>query len=77
MGVYVVRAFVPLRDLLAGNRELVRRLEDVEKIQTLTMTQDTFARNTRTQLKQMFDALRELMTVPELSKRPISFVYPT
>lgn len=31
MGVYVVRAFVPLRDLLAGNRELVRRLEDVGK----------------------------------------------
>ena len=48
-----------------------------EKIQTLTMTQDTFARNTRTQLKQMFDALRELMTVPEPSKRPTGFVYPT
>ena len=31
MEVYVVSAFVPLRGLLAGNRELVSRLEDVEK----------------------------------------------
>ncbi len=78
MGVYVVRAFVQLRNLLASNRELVTRLDDVEqKIEALAMTQDTFARNTKAQLKQMFDALRELMTVPEPSKRPIGFVYPT
>lgn len=78
MGVYVVRAFVQLRNLLASNRELVSRLDEVEqKIEALAMTQDTFARNTKTQLKQMFDALRELMTVPEPGKRLIGFVYPT
>ena len=33
---------------------------------------DTFARNTRAQLKQVFDAIRELMTPPEpQKKRPI------
>ncbi len=36
----------------------------------------TFSRNTRNQLKQVFDALRELMTPPEPSKRPIGFVTP-
>ena len=36
---------------------------------------DSFARNTRAQLKQVFDAIRELMTPPEpQKKRPIGFV---
>jgi hypothetical protein len=30
MGIYVVRAFVKLRDLLASNRELARRFEQLE-----------------------------------------------
>jgi|688.fasta_scaffold848121_1 hypothetical protein len=78
MGVYVVRAFVQLRHLLANNRELVSRLDDLEqKTEALAMTQDTFARNTKAQLKQMFDALRELMATPEPTKRPIGFVHPS
>ncbi len=78
MGVYVVRAFVQLRHLLANNRELVSRLDDLEqKTEALAMTQDTFARNTKAQLKQMFDALRELMATPEPVKRPIGFVHPS
>ena len=32
--------------------------------------------NTRNQLKQVFDALRELMTPPDPPKRPIGFVHP-
>ena len=35
-----------------------------------------FNRNTRTQLKQVSDALRELMTPPDPPKRPIGFVGP-
>ena len=78
MGVYVIRAFVQLRHLLANNRELVSRLDDLEqKTEALAMTQDTFARNTKAQLKQMFDALRELMATPEPTKRPIGFVHPS
>jgi hypothetical protein len=38
------------------------------------MSHDTFSRNTRAQLKQVFDALRELMTPPEPPKRPIGFI---
>ena len=40
------------------------------------MQHDTFSRNTRHQLKQVFDAIRELMTPPEPPKRPIGFVTP-
>jgi anthranilate phosphoribosyltransferase len=32
--------------------------------------------NTRNQLKQVFNALRELMTPPDPPKRPIGFVHP-
>lgn len=39
------------------------------------MQHDTFARNTRAQLKQVFDAIRELMTPPvPQKKRPIGFI---
>lgn len=38
------------------------------------MAHDNFSRNTRSQLKQMFEALRELMTPPDPPKRPIGFV---
>lgn len=37
---------------------------------------DSFSRNTRNQIKQVFDALRELMTPPEPPRRPIGFVAP-
>ena len=62
MGVYVVRAFVQVRQLLANHRELAMRLNELEeKTEALSLKQDSFAKNTRVQLKQMFDALRELM----------------
>ena len=77
VSVYVVRAFVKLRELVGSHRELARRLDDLEqKTEALAMSHDTFSRNTRNQLKQVFDALRELMTPPETPKRPIGFVMP-
>ena len=76
MGVYVVRAFVQLREILASHRELASRLNDLEeKAEGLAMKQDVFARNTRLQFKQMFDAIRELMSPPDPPKRPIGFVH--
>ena len=76
MSVYVVRAFVRLREVLASNKELAKRLDDLEQTtEALSMQHDSFARNTRAQLKQVFDAIRELMTPPEpTKKRPIGFV---
>ena len=77
VSLYVVRAFVKLRELVGSHRELARRLDDLEqKTEALAMSHDTFSRNTRAQIKQAFDALRELMTSPDPPKRPIGFVTP-
>ncbi len=77
VSVYVVRAFVQLRELSLSHRDLAKRLDALEqKTESLTMQHDTFSRNTRTQLKQVFDALRDLMTPPDPPKRPIGFVTP-
>lgn len=40
------------------------------------MNYDTFSRNTRNQLNQLLDALRELITPLDLLKRPIGFISP-
>ena len=73
--VYVVRAFVRLRELAVTHQDLAKRLGELEeKTEALAMQHDTFSRNTRNQLRQVFDALRELTTPPEPTKRPIGFV---
>ena len=75
MSVYVVRAFVRLREVLASNRELALRLDDLEeKTEALALNHENFAHNTRAQLKQVFEAIRQLMTPPDPPKRPIGFV---
>jgi hypothetical protein len=77
VSVYVVRAFVRLRELAATHAELAQRLDELEnKTEGLAQRHDTFSRNTRIQLKQVVDALRELMTPPDPPKRPIGFVTP-
>jgi len=65
-----------LREVLASNAELAKRLDDLEQsTEALAMQHDTFARNTRAQLKQVFDAIREMMTPPEpQKKRSIGFI---
>lgn len=77
MGVHVVRAFVRLRALIATQSDLVKRLDELEeKTETLALQHDTFAHNTRAQLKQVFEAIRQLMTPPDPPRRPIGFVTP-
>ena len=77
MGIYVVRAFVRLRQAATVHADLAKRLLELEdKTERLELSHDTFSRNTRVQLKQVFEALRELMTPPDPPKRPIGFVMP-
>jgi hypothetical protein len=77
VSVYVVRAFVRLREMAASHSDLAKRLAELEeKTESVAMSHETFSRNTRHQLKQVFDALRELMTPPDPPKRPIGFVTP-
>ena len=47
-----------------------------EKTEALARIHDTIGRNTRAQLKQVFDALRELKTPPDPPKRLIGFINP-
>lgn len=76
MGVYVVRAFVRLREVLSSSRELAAKLDVLEqKTELLSLQHEAFAGNTRAQLKQVFEALRQLMAPPAAPpKRPIGFV---
>ena len=77
VNIEIMRTFVRVRALAATHSELAKRLAELEdKTEALAMSHDTFSRNTRAQLKQVFDALRELMTPPDPPKRPIWFVTP-
>ena len=78
VSIYVVRAFVGLREVLTSNKELAAKLDALEqKTELLSLQHDTFAGKTRVQLKQVFDALRQLMAPPEPPKRrPIGFITP-
>jgi len=60
MSVYVVRAFVKLREMLTTHKDLAKKLEEMEK-------------KYDSQFKVVFDAIRQLMTPPETKKRKIGF----
>ena len=76
LSVYVVRAFVQLREVLATHKDLATKLATLERqMQTLALKHDSLAQNTRLQLKQVFEAIHELMAPPEPpKKRRIGFV---
>jgi len=61
VNVEIMRTFVRLRGLIGDNRELARRLDDLE------------SRYDR-RFKVVFDAIRELMAPPPAPKRRIGFV---
>jgi hypothetical protein len=56
-----MRAFVRLRQILASNTELARKMHALEK-------------KYDAQFKVVFDAIRQLMTPPEPKKRKIAFL---
>jgi hypothetical protein len=76
VSLYVVRAFVRLREALSANKDLAAKLAELEKkTEALALKHNALASNTRAQLHQVFEAIRELMRPPEpLRKRPIGFV---
>jgi hypothetical protein len=58
VNIAIMRTFVRLREMLLSNADLARKLDALEK-------------RYDTQFKVVFDAVRELMTPPELQKRQI------
>ena len=63
MSVYVVRAFVQLRGRLWANRELARRMLELERKVDYQGGE----------LHELFEAIRRLMAVPEKPTRQIGF----
>ena len=76
VGLYVVRAFVRLREMIVSNKELALRLDELErKTELMSLKHDAFEHEMRGQLKQIFEAIRELMTPSApVQKRSIGFV---
>ncbi len=76
VNIEIMRTFVRIRELSMSHNDLAKQLNALEaKTSAMAMPHDSFARNTRVQLKQVFDALREMMTPPETQKkRPIGIV---
>ena len=71
VSVYVVRAFVQLREMVLSNKELAQRLDELEnKADLIEVKHDNFEHNTRVQLKQVFEAIRELMATPTQPEQP-------
>ncbi len=60
VNIQIVRAFVRLRQILASNADLARKLNALEK-------------KYDTQFKVVFDAIRELMMPQEPKRRRIGF----
>ena len=61
VNIAIMRVFVKLREMIASNKELSRRLDKLEK-------------KYDAQFKVVFDAIRELMTPPEPKHRRIGFL---
>jgi phage regulator Rha-like protein len=67
MGLFVVRAFVKMREALANHRELVHKLTELER--TLTERLDDHEQIIASSLEE----LRQLMNPPEPARKQIGF----
>ena len=70
VGVYVVRAFVRLRELLATHKELAAKLNELERRVEHKLDSHDQA------IAGLISTLRQLMSPPEPKRRPIGFVPP-
>jgi hypothetical protein len=77
INIEIMRAFVQVRSMAATHQDLAKQLAELQdKTESLAMSHETFSRNTKVQLREVFETLRALMTPPELPKRPIGFITP-
>jgi hypothetical protein len=60
VNIAIMRAFVRLREMLATNKDLARKLEELEK-------------KYDAQFRVVFDAIRQLMAPPAKPRRSIGF----
>ena len=62
VNIEIMRAFVRLRQIMSTHKELARKLEALEK-------------KYDAQFKVVFDAIRQLMALPEPGKRKSGFIF--
>ena len=60
VNIAIMRVFVKLREMIASNKELAKKIDNLEK-------------KYDTQFKVVFDAIRQLMTPSEPKRRKIGF----
>lgn len=60
VNIHIMRAFVKQREMIASNKDLTKRLDDLEK-------------KYEGQFKVVFDAIRQLMIPPETKRKKIGF----
>lgn len=68
-----------MEQLPKAKQQFVSQMLDTELEPTteqLELSHDTFSRNPRNHLRQVFEVLRELMTPPDPPMRPTEFVTP-
>ena len=58
MSIFVVRAFVKLREITSGNKELAQKLNELE---------NKYEKHDK-DIKAIIDAIKQLMTPPEKQK---------
>lgn len=63
MSIYVVEAFIRIREFLSSNRELSQRLAELERKLGIHDRQ----------IQGIFDAIRQLMNPPEIPRKEIGF----
>jgi len=61
VNIQIMRTFAKLREIISLNKDLARRLDELEK-------------KYDAQFRVVFEAIRELMKPPETKKRPIGFL---
>ena len=61
VSLYVVRAFVKLREMIASHKDLARKLDEMEQ-------------KYDSQFRVVFDAIRALVAEPELKEKKIGFL---
>jgi len=74
VSVFVVRAFVRLREVLATHKDLARKVDEIErKVELLAGVHRKVAEHD-TAIREMMAALRQLMAPPAKGKaRPLGF----
>ena len=67
MSIFVVRAFIKLREIISENKELAVKLNELE---------NKYEKHDKDikDIKAIIDAIRQLMTPPEKTKRKIGFI---